>query len=34
MCEGFFENVRVYVEYRLLIKFDLLGYCLEKFEDK
>lgn len=34
MCEGFFENVRSYVEYRLLIKLDFLGYCLEKFEDK
>lgn len=34
MCEGFFENVRSFVEYRFLMKLDFFGYCIEKFEEK
>lgn len=34
MCEGFFENARVFVEHRLLTKPDPPGYRTEKFEDK
>lgn len=34
MCEGFFENARVFVEHRLLTKPDPPGYRPEKFEDK